>query len=122
MLEWGHYFGLPSLVTRKLFGRWILVPQKWNLGLTRAVTQPAYAEPREHPQVVGVVADVQQLGPGGMRGRRGRDGAEAVAPFSVLRRRPPGRPDHTNRSQCRQLGQNLRRVVGDSGTGRRQRG
>ena len=31
MLEWGHYFGLPSLITRKLMGRWILVPQFWNL-------------------------------------------------------------------------------------------
>ena len=31
MLEWGHYFGLPSLITRKLFGKWILVPQQWNL-------------------------------------------------------------------------------------------
>ena len=31
MLEWGHYFGLPSLITRKLLGRWILVPEYWNL-------------------------------------------------------------------------------------------
>lgn len=32
-LEWGHYFGLPSLISRKLFGRWILVPTRWNLSL-----------------------------------------------------------------------------------------
>ena len=30
-LEWGHYFGLPALVSRKLFGRWILAPYLWNL-------------------------------------------------------------------------------------------
>jgi ubiquinone/menaquinone biosynthesis C-methylase UbiE len=31
MLEWGHYLGLPSLVTRMLTGRWILVREYWNL-------------------------------------------------------------------------------------------
>lgn len=31
VLEWGHYFGLPSLVIRKLTGQWILVPTSWNL-------------------------------------------------------------------------------------------
>lgn len=30
-LEWGHYFGLPSLISRKVFGRWILAPYRWNL-------------------------------------------------------------------------------------------
>lgn len=30
-LEWGHYFGLPSLVTRKVFGRWLLLPARWNV-------------------------------------------------------------------------------------------
>lgn len=25
-LEWGHYFGLPSLISRKLFGKWVLFP------------------------------------------------------------------------------------------------
>jgi SAM-dependent methyltransferase len=29
--EWGHYFGLPSLLVRKVTGRWILVPRRWNL-------------------------------------------------------------------------------------------
>jgi SAM-dependent methyltransferase len=32
-LEWGHYFGLPSLISRKLFDRWILAPYRWNLSL-----------------------------------------------------------------------------------------
>ena len=30
-LEWGHYFGLPSLILRKLVGRWMLAPYRWNL-------------------------------------------------------------------------------------------
>jgi SAM-dependent methyltransferase len=46
LLEWGHYFGLPSLITKKLFGKWILIPQKWNLALTRAIIQSAYDEER----------------------------------------------------------------------------
>lgn len=50
VLEWGHYFGLPSLVTRKLFGRWILVPKPWNLSLTRRLVQPYYDEPVEQPK------------------------------------------------------------------------
>jgi SAM-dependent methyltransferase len=42
VLEWGHYFGLPSLVTRKLFGRWILVRARWNLALTMHFIRPYY--------------------------------------------------------------------------------
>ncbi|WKZ36661.1 MAG: methyltransferase domain-containing protein [Anaerolineales bacterium] len=34
VLEWGHYFGLPSLISRVLTGKWILSPTKWNLWLT----------------------------------------------------------------------------------------
>ncbi len=40
VLEWGHYFGLPALITRKFFGRWILVPQHWNLALIQRMLQP----------------------------------------------------------------------------------
>ena len=40
MLEWGHYFGLPSLITRKLLGRWILVPEYWNLMPVHRWLQP----------------------------------------------------------------------------------
>jgi len=43
-LEWGHYFGLPSLVSRRLFGRWILAPTRWNIALTRRLVQPRYDE------------------------------------------------------------------------------
>jgi SAM-dependent methyltransferase len=35
-LEWGHYFGLPSWITRMLFGRWVMAPARWNLSLTEA--------------------------------------------------------------------------------------
>jgi SAM-dependent methyltransferase len=50
VLEWGHYFGLPSLVTQKLFKRWILIPTQWNLAMTRALVEPYYNEEREQPQ------------------------------------------------------------------------
>jgi SAM-dependent methyltransferase len=34
VLEWGHYFGLPSLVARILTGKWVIAPARWNLRLT----------------------------------------------------------------------------------------
>ncbi|HTX92767.1 MAG TPA: class I SAM-dependent methyltransferase [Anaerolineales bacterium] len=43
-LEWGHYFGLPSLVLHFFFRRWILVPTRWNLALTYRGVEP-YAQP-----------------------------------------------------------------------------
>jgi len=42
--EWGHYFGLPSLVSRKITGKWILVPQKWNLALPHYITNKHFEE------------------------------------------------------------------------------
>lgn len=45
VLEWGHYFGLPSLITKKLFGRWILIPARWNLSLLLASLRRYYDEP-----------------------------------------------------------------------------
>lgn len=45
VLEWGHYFGLPSLIARKLFGKWVVVPRNWNLYFTKLITQPIYREP-----------------------------------------------------------------------------
>ncbi len=44
VLEWGHYFGLPSLVSKALTGKWILSPTKWNLSLTEAYVRK-YASP-----------------------------------------------------------------------------
>jgi len=39
-LEWGHYFGAPTLLPHALFGRWIIVPQRWNLALTERIVRP----------------------------------------------------------------------------------
>jgi SAM-dependent methyltransferase len=49
VLEWGHYFGLPSLLSQKLFGRWILAPTRWNLALTEALVKKYYLEDRSQP-------------------------------------------------------------------------
>lgn len=49
VLEWGHYFGVPSLLTRKFTGRWILIPTRWNMALTMRLLRPhAIAEPHSH--------------------------------------------------------------------------
>jgi SAM-dependent methyltransferase len=45
-LDLGHYLGAPSLVSRKLFGRWILVPTRWNLAVTERWLRPLYQETR----------------------------------------------------------------------------
>jgi SAM-dependent methyltransferase len=42
MLEWGHYFGAPCLLPRWVLGRWILVPTRWNLGLTEHLVRRVY--------------------------------------------------------------------------------
>jgi len=42
LVEWGHYFGLPSLIAHWLSGRWILVPERWNLALTRRLVEGVY--------------------------------------------------------------------------------
>ena len=45
VLEWGHYFGLPSWLIHLMTGRWILIPKRWNLFLTeRYVRQHAIAQ------------------------------------------------------------------------------
>ncbi|MFH1635575.1 MAG: class I SAM-dependent methyltransferase [Chloroflexota bacterium] len=49
VLEWGHYFGLPSLVAHWLTGRWILIPTRWNLTLTRRIVR-SHAKSESHPQ------------------------------------------------------------------------
>jgi SAM-dependent methyltransferase len=46
VLEWGHYFGVPSVVARLLTGKWIIAPARWNLWLTeRFVKKYASPEP-----------------------------------------------------------------------------
>lgn len=39
-LEWGHPLGLPTVLVKKLIGRWLLVPRDWNLALTAALLRP----------------------------------------------------------------------------------
>jgi len=41
-LEWGHIFGIPSWVSKALFGKWILAPAPWNLFITRWIVQRHY--------------------------------------------------------------------------------
>ena len=50
VLEWGHYLGLPSLVTKKFLNRWILVPQRWNLVCVEKKARHCYDEPSIQPQ------------------------------------------------------------------------
>lgn len=42
--EWGHYLGLPALVSHKLTGHWILAPTRWNLGITYNLIKRHYEE------------------------------------------------------------------------------
>lgn len=42
VMEWGHYLGLPALVSYWLTGRWILSPTSWNLRLTHRLVQGYY--------------------------------------------------------------------------------
>ncbi len=44
-LEWGHYFGLPAVVCKLLFGRWVIAPWRVNLWLTLAMIRRHYNEP-----------------------------------------------------------------------------
>lgn len=39
VLEWGHPFGLPALISKKLFGRWILFPNRLTLAIPWALTR-----------------------------------------------------------------------------------
>jgi SAM-dependent methyltransferase len=48
-LEWGHYFGVPSVLAKVLFGKWIIAPFHWNLGIIDHLIRP-YASLEPHPQ------------------------------------------------------------------------
>lgn len=52
VLEWGHYFGLPSWVSKALFGRWILARTDWNLYLADRLVRPHYEGDPRSPQGV----------------------------------------------------------------------
>jgi SAM-dependent methyltransferase len=45
VMEWGHYFGLPSLIAKIITGRWIISPSRLNLGLIHHFVKPYYEEP-----------------------------------------------------------------------------
>lgn len=45
ILEWGHYLGLPSWVSKVLTGKWILYPTYWNLALTLRLVKRFYDQP-----------------------------------------------------------------------------
>ena len=45
ILEWGHPLGLPYLISKKLFGRWVLIPKRWALALPWRLTRPFLDEP-----------------------------------------------------------------------------
>ncbi|HET7144363.1 MAG TPA: class I SAM-dependent methyltransferase [Anaerolineales bacterium] len=49
VLEWGHYFGLPSLIAHFLFKRWILSPTRWNLYFIERFLR-RFVETPEHPR------------------------------------------------------------------------
>lgn len=46
ILEWGHPLGLPALITKKLFGKWVLVQKKWNLAVPWQWTRKFMEDPR----------------------------------------------------------------------------
>jgi SAM-dependent methyltransferase len=49
-LEWGHYFGLPSLILKKLTGRWNLVGARWNFAPLMSMLRRYYDEPVPQPE------------------------------------------------------------------------
>jgi len=49
-LEWGHYFGLPSLLCKWLTGRWILAPAGWNVWLTWRLIRKHYRGGARHKE------------------------------------------------------------------------
>lgn len=44
-LEWGHYLGVPSLVSKLLFGRWVIAPWRSSLRWTERWLRPSFDEP-----------------------------------------------------------------------------
>jgi SAM-dependent methyltransferase len=44
-LEWGHPLGFPTVLVKRLTGRWLLVPHDWNLWLTERMLRRFYEEP-----------------------------------------------------------------------------
>ncbi len=51
ILEWGHPLGMPSWIIKKFFGRWILVPKRWNLIIPWHLTRKYLDNPRSEKGV-----------------------------------------------------------------------
>ena len=51
VLEWGHPLGLPALLSKKLFWRWILVPKRWNLVIPWHLTRKYLDNPKSEQGV-----------------------------------------------------------------------
>lgn len=51
VLEWGHPLGIPALFSKKVFGRWVLVPTRWNLAIPWALTRKVLDNPRSEQGV-----------------------------------------------------------------------
>jgi SAM-dependent methyltransferase len=47
ILEWGHLFGLPAWISKKLFGKWILFPTRWNLWIITSWLEKFYIKDQE---------------------------------------------------------------------------
>lgn len=39
VLEWGHILGVPAWISKKIFGKWILVPRMWNLKIIYTIIE-----------------------------------------------------------------------------------
>jgi SAM-dependent methyltransferase len=51
ILEWGHPLGMPSWILKKVVGRWILVPKRWNLAIPWRLTRKYLDHPRSEDGV-----------------------------------------------------------------------
>lgn len=51
VLEWGHPLGFPAWVSKKLFGKWVLVPTRWNLVIPWILTRKTLDDPRSEQGV-----------------------------------------------------------------------
>ena len=51
ILEWGHPLGIPAWITKKLFGRWVLIQKRWNLIVPWTLTRKYMDDPRSEEGV-----------------------------------------------------------------------
>ncbi|MDO9546401.1 MAG: class I SAM-dependent methyltransferase [Pelolinea sp.] len=47
ILEWGHLFGIPAWFSKKLFGKWVLVPTQWNLWIITSWLEKIYIKDQD---------------------------------------------------------------------------